>query len=64
MNITTAVESTYMNDALGVLESDPMIFRYSWFTGRFTQQPAIDLLGASGALTPLGQQYVAFPGAH
>ncbi len=60
--ITTAVESQYMNDALSALEADPMVFRYAWFTGRSTQQPAIDLLGsASGTLTPLGQQYVAFP---
>jgi hypothetical protein len=61
---TAANEGAYMKDALAALEADPMVFRYSWFTGRFTGQPAIDLLGAaSGALTPLGQEYVAFPAA-
>jgi hypothetical protein len=45
-----------------VLEADPMVFRYSWFTGRSSQQPAVDLLGPdSGVLTPLGQEYVTLP---
>jgi hypothetical protein len=53
-----------MQTALQVLEADPMVFRYSWFTGRFSQQPSINLLGAgSGSLTALGQHYVALPGA-
>jgi hypothetical protein len=61
---TPAVEAAYMQDAVTTLEADPMIFRYSWFSGRFPQQTAIDLLaGGSGALTPLGQKYVALPGA-
>jgi hypothetical protein len=60
---TVANEETYMKTALQVLESDPMVFRYSWFTGRFTQTPAIDLLAASGSLTALGQSYVTLPGA-
>jgi hypothetical protein len=61
---TAANEDTYMQTALQVLEADPMVFRYSWFTGRFSQQPSIDLLGAaSGSLTVLGQHYVALPGA-
>ena len=59
--ITEAKEEAYMKDALAVLEADPMIFRYSWFTGRSTQQPAINLLAASGVLTPLGTQYVSLP---
>jgi hypothetical protein len=57
--ITVAAEQQYMKDAVAVLEADPMVFRYSWFTGRSSQQPAVDLLGPdSGVLTPLGQQYV------
>ena len=60
---TAANEEAYMQAALQVLEADPMVFRYSWFTGRFSQQPSIDLLAAgSGSLTPLGQKYVALPG--
>jgi hypothetical protein len=59
---TDANEEKYMSDALTLLESDPKVFRYSWFTGRYTSKPAISLLGADGgALTPLGQAYVAFP---
>ena len=59
---TPANEATYMSAALALLESDPKVFRYSWFTGRDSSQPAINLLGAdAGALTPLGQSYVSFP---
>jgi hypothetical protein len=57
--ITVAAEEQYMKDAVAALEADPMVFRYSWFTGRSSQQPAVDLLGPdSGVLTPLGQEYV------
>jgi hypothetical protein len=59
--ITEAKEEAYMKDAVAFLEGDPMVFRYAWFTGRFAQQPAIDLLGGSGVLTPLGKQYVSLP---
>jgi hypothetical protein len=60
---TPANEDAYMQTAVQVLEADPMVFRYSWFTGRFSQQPSINLLGAaSGSLTALGQHYVALPG--
>lgn len=60
--ITEAKEEQYMKDALAILEADPSVERYAWFTGRFMQQPAINLLGAaSGTLTPLGQIYVKFP---
>jgi hypothetical protein len=61
-NITAAIELQYAQDAVAALEADPMVFRYAWFTGRDSQQPAVNLLGAaSGALTPLGQTYVALP---
>ena len=61
---TDGNEETYMKTALAVLEADPMVFRYSWFTGRSTGTPAISVLDtASGALTALGQTYVSFPGA-
>ena len=58
-----AIQSSYMADALALLEADPMVARYSWFTGRFDAEPAIDLLGASGALTPLGTQYLQTKGS-
>jgi hypothetical protein len=60
---TQVNEAAYMAQAVPALEADPMVFRYSWFTGRFSQQPAINVLGAgSGSLTALGQKYIALPG--
>lgn len=58
---TEPTQRKYMKDALDVLETDPMVFRYAWFTGRYDKNPALDLLGASGQLTALGQQYVSAP---
>jgi hypothetical protein len=58
-----AVQQAYMNAALGILENDPMVFRYAWFTGRFPDVPSINLLGSSGQLTALGTQYVNYPQA-
>ena len=40
---------------------DPRIERYAWFSGRFDGIPFVDLLGADGTLTPLGQAYVDAP---
>jgi hypothetical protein len=57
------VQKAYMTDALDYLESEPAVFRYAWFSGRFDPQPTVNLLGASGELTELGQQYVTAPGA-
>jgi hypothetical protein len=58
---TVANEESYMKQAVAALEADPMVFRYSWFTGRDTGSPAISLLGSSGTLTALGQEYIAAP---
>jgi hypothetical protein len=58
---TAANQSTYMSQAVPFLESDPMIFRYSWFTGRYNTQPNVNLLGTSGTLTTLGNAYVGLP---
>jgi hypothetical protein len=54
-------QEAYMKTALGILEADPRVYRYAWFTGRSTNTPSIDLLGADGTLTPLGQIYVSYP---
>jgi hypothetical protein len=60
--VNDADELSYMKDAVEVLEADPMVFRYAWFTGRSTDAPPISLLGNdSGELTPLGSQYVSLP---
>jgi hypothetical protein len=60
--VNDADELLYMQDAVAALEADPMVFRYAWFTGRFTSNPPVNLLTAtSGQLTPLGQKYVTLP---
>jgi Glycosyl hydrolase catalytic core len=58
-----AGELAYMKTAVAILEADPMIFRYSWFTGRWPNPAGVSLLGASGQLTALGDQYMTLPGA-
>lgn len=59
--ITLAAQKKYMLDAVNYLENEPAIFRYSWFSGRNNEIPNINLLGADGQLTALGQQYVGLP---
>jgi hypothetical protein len=60
--VNDAGELAYMRDAVAVLEADPMVFRYAWFTGRFTSVPVVNLFSpTSGQLTPLGKQYVTLP---
>ncbi|TKD12063.1 hypothetical protein E8A74_05470 [Polyangium fumosum] len=54
-------QQAYMKAALAILEADPRVERYAWFTGRSDFTPSIDLLGADGELTPLGQTYVNAP---
>ncbi len=56
-----ADQATYMEAALALLEADPRVFRYSWFTGRSTGGSPWDLLGADGVLSTLGQIYVGYP---
>ncbi|WNG34974.1 carbohydrate-binding protein [Archangium violaceum] len=59
--ITLAVQKKYMTDAVNYLENEPAVFRYAWFSGRNNEIPNINLLGASGQLTELGQLYVSLP---
>ena len=54
-------QRNWLLETLAFLEGNPMVYRYSWFTGRRPDFPRIDLLGADGALTPLGQAYVDAP---
>jgi hypothetical protein len=58
---TAAGEQTYMKAALDILENDPMIFRYSWFTGRWANPSGVSLLAGDGQLTDLGNLYVTSP---
>jgi Glycosyl hydrolase catalytic core len=59
--VTDPDELSYMAASVAALEADPMVFRYSWFTGRSTSSPPVSLLADSGVLTPLGAQYVSLP---
>ena len=61
--ITLDVQKTYMQEAVKYLENEPAVFRYSWFSARNNEIPNINLLGASGQLTELGQLYVSLPAA-
>jgi hypothetical protein len=49
----------YMKETIPVLENDTMVFRYSWFATRVSSNPDINLLGAYGKLTKLGQLYTS-----
>ena len=54
----------FMIGAVDMLETDPGVFRYSWFIGRGSgiyAYPYIDLLGSNGKLTALGQVYKSMP---
>ncbi|RSK31744.1 glycosyl hydrolase [Hymenobacter metallilatus] len=59
--ITLPLQQKYLLDAVNYLEKEPAIFRYAWFSGRNGEIPFINLLGNSGQLTALGQQYVSLP---
>ena len=48
----------YIKTLTDAFEKDPDIYRYSWFTGRRSDAPRINLLGNSGQLTTLGTTYV------
>jgi len=54
----------YMIGAVDFLEYDTCVFKYSWFIGRgsgINNYPYIDILGANGELTELGQVYTQMP---
>ncbi len=59
--ITLQVQKDYMSAAIDYLEHEPAVARYSWFSGRNNEIPFINLLGADGQLTALGQLYVTLP---
>ena len=40
------------------LEMHPMVYRYTWFTGRRADFPRVNLLADEGSLTPLGHAYI------
>lgn len=58
-----AEQLAFLRDAVTYLEGDPRIARYAWFAGRADNVRHVDLLGADGQLTALGQAYVSLPSA-
>ena len=60
-DLSLAVQKKYMQEAVSILENDTSVFRYAWFAGRTTEIPNVNLFGASGQLTELGQLYVSLP---
>lgn len=58
-------QKNYLAGTVNFLERDPDVYRYSWFIGRTSGGPAaypyIDLYGADGTLTELGQLYMDIP---
>ena len=63
--VTPEVQKNYLAGTTNFLERDPDVFRYSWFIGRTsggaTVFPFLDLYGANGMLTSLGQLYMDIP---
>lgn len=54
-----AGQERYMREAIPVLEDDPDVFRYAWFSA--SPIPEAELFDASDRLTSLGQVYVQLP---
>ena len=59
---TLAMQKAQMSEMVALCEGRADVFRYAWFTGRWSPDPHFtSLLGASGELTPLGQHYLSLP---
>jgi hypothetical protein len=64
--ITLNMQKSLVIGAVDYLESDTMVYRYSWFTGdRTGKWPYLDIFGPKpGELTELGELYVNFYPVH
>ena len=58
---TPELEREWLLEMVAYLEAHPMVYRYAWFTGRRPDFPKINLLGAPGQLTELGEAYINAP---
>jgi hypothetical protein len=54
-------QTMFLQDAVEFLENEPRIMKYAWFAGRADNMVNVDLLGANGQLTQVGQAYVNAP---
>lgn len=59
---SVAKQKAQMRDMVAVCESRSDVFRYAWFTGRWSPDPHhTSLLAANGQLTELGAYYLSLP---
>ncbi|WPB75758.1 glycoside hydrolase family protein [Archangium violaceum] len=59
---SVAKQKAQMTEMVAVCENRDDVFRYAWFTGRWTNDPCFaSLLGAQGSLTELGAHYLSLP---
>ncbi|NMO21651.1 hypothetical protein HPC49_49565 [Pyxidicoccus fallax] len=59
---SVAKQKAQMTEMVAVCENRDDVFRYAWFTGRWTNDPCFaSLLGANGQLTELGAHYLSLP---
>jgi hypothetical protein len=56
---SAAGQEAYMRQAIPILDQDPDVFRYSWFSG--DPLPDARLIDGAGNLTSLGQVYSSLP---
>jgi hypothetical protein len=56
---TAAQQETFMRAAIPYLESQPNVFRYSWFSAN--NIPNAKLINSDGSPTALGQVYISLP---
>jgi hypothetical protein len=61
-NASVEDQALLLREALPLLEGDPQVERYAWFTGRATNVSNASLLDGDGELTALGKQYVSAAG--
>ena len=59
-NITLDQQKSFLINAVDQMESNPLVEKYAWFTGR-GDGPYISVLGSDGELTSLGEFYVKMP---
>ena len=59
---TVAKQKSQMSDMVAVCEARADVFRYAWFTGRWSPDLHLtSLLAAPEVLTELGQHYLSLP---
>jgi len=59
---TVEKQKAQMTDMVATCENRADVFRYAWFTGRWSDDTHhTSLLGANGVLTSLGQHYLSLP---